>query len=66
MRSLLGDGNDKGTYSSRTIESNLGGGKLTQNAGNPSIQKTGDFELYVQCLTNIGENPFELTDQVTL
>ena len=43
MRSLLGDGNDKGTYSSRTIESNLGGGKLTQNAGNPSIQKNWGF-----------------------
>ncbi|WJZ81279.1 hypothetical protein VitviT2T_001128 [Vitis vinifera] len=66
MRSLLGDGNDKGTYSGRTIESNLGGGKLTQNAGNLSIQKIRDFEVYVQCLINVGENPFELTDQVTL
>ena len=43
MRSLLGDGNDKGTYSSRTIESNLGGGKLTQNARNLSIQRNWGF-----------------------
>ena len=48
MRSLLGDGNDKGTYSSRTIESNLGGGKLTQNAGNLSIQKNWGF--WILCL----------------
>ena len=29
-------------------------------------KKIGDFEFYVQCLINVGENPFELTDQVTL
>ena len=47
MRSLLSDGNDKDTYSSGTIESNLGGEKLTQNAGNLSVQKIGDFERFV-------------------
>ncbi|KAL6336094.1 hypothetical protein AAG906_010371 [Vitis piasezkii] len=35
----LGDGNDKGTYSSRTIESNLGGGKLTRIARQGRISK---------------------------
>lgn len=30
------------------------------------MQKSRNFELYVPCLTNVGENPFELTDQVTL
>ncbi|KAL6333346.1 hypothetical protein AAG906_028531 [Vitis piasezkii] len=33
---------------------------------NLSMQKIGNFELHVQCLTNVGENPFELTGQVTL
>ena len=30
------------------------------------MHKSRNFELYVRCLTNVGENPFELTDQVTL
>ena len=47
MRSLLSDGNDKGTYSSGAIESNLGCEKLTQNAGNLLVQKIGDFEPFV-------------------
>ena len=29
-------------------------------------KEIGDFEFYVPCLINVGENPFELTDQVTL
>ena len=33
---------------------------------NLSMQKIGNFELHVQCLTNVEENPFELTGQVTL
>ena len=66
MGSLLGDGNDKGTHSSRTIESNLGDGKLTQNAGNIAIQKSKNFELYLQSLTSVGENPSELMNQVIL
>nr|CAN72860.1 hypothetical protein VITISV_018140 [Vitis vinifera] len=31
-----------------------------------ALMKSRNFELYVPCLTNVGENPFELTDQVTL
>ena len=29
-------------------------------------KEIGDFEFYVPCLINVRENPFELTDQVTL
>ena len=53
-------------YSSGAAESSLDGEKITQNAGNITMQKSRNFELYVQCLTNVGENPFELMDQVTL
>ena len=59
-------GNNKGMYSSGAAESSLDGEKITQNAGNITMQKSRNFELYVQCLTNVGENPFELMDQVTL
>ncbi|RVW64161.1 Pentatricopeptide repeat-containing protein, chloroplastic [Vitis vinifera] len=37
-------------------ESNLDGEKLTQNAENLSMQKTGDFESSVQCLTTVEED----------
>ena len=30
------------------------------------MHKSRNFEIYVQCLTNAEENPFELTGQVTL
>ena len=53
-------------YSNEAAESSLDGEKMTQNVGNAAIQKNKNFELYVQCLTNVGENPFELTGQVTL
>lgn len=56
----------KGMYSNGAAESSLDGEKIIQNAGNIAIQKSKDFELYVQCLTSVGENPFELTNQVIL
>ena len=37
-------------------ESNLDGEKLTQNAENLPMQKTGDFESSVQCLTTVEED----------
>ncbi|KAJ9690993.1 hypothetical protein PVL29_013251 [Vitis rotundifolia] len=40
-------------------------GALNGNAGNITMQKSRDFEPYVQGLTNVGENPFELMGQVT-
>ena len=52
-------------YSNEAAESSLDGEKIIQNAGNITMKKSRNFELYVQCLTNVGENPFELTDQVT-
>ena len=52
-------------YSNKATESSLDGEKITQNAGNITMQKSKNFKPYVQCLTNVGENPFELTDQVT-
>ena len=47
MRSLLTNGNNKGTFSSGAIESNLGGEKLIQNVGKLSMRKIGDFEPFV-------------------
>ena len=58
-------GNSKDMYSNRATDSSLDGEKITQNAGNITMQKSKNFEPYVQCLTNVGESPFELTDQVT-
>ena len=35
--------------------------KITQNAGNITMQKSRNFKLHVQCLTKVGGgNPFEL------
>ena len=59
-------GNNKGMYSRGADESSLDDEKIAQNAGNIAIQKSKNFELYVQCLTNVGENLFKLMDQVTL
>ena len=53
-------------YSNRAAESSLDDEKIAQNAGNIIIQKSKNFELYVQYLTNVGENPSELTNQVIL
>ena len=53
-------------YSSGAAESSLDGEKITQNAGNIIMQKNRDFQPYVQFLTKVGENPFELMGQVTL
>ena len=59
-------GNRKGIYSNGAAESSLDGEKITYNVGNITMQKSKNFELYVQCLTNVGENLFKLMDQVTL
>ena len=56
----------KGMYSNGAAESSLVGKKIIQNAGNIAIQKSKNFELYVQCLTSVGENPSELMNQVIL
>ena len=53
-------------YSGGADESSLDDEKITQNAGNIAIQKSKNFELYVQCLTSVGENPYELMNQVIL
>ena len=53
-------------YSNRAAESSLDDEKIAQNAGNIIIQKSKNFELYVQCLTSVGENPSELMNQVIL
>ena len=59
-------GNSKGMYSREADESSLENEKIAQNAGNIAIQKSKNFELYVQCLTSVGENPSELMNQVIL
>ena len=53
-------------YSREADESSLEDEKIAQNAGNIAIQKSKNFELYVQCLTNVGENPSKLMNQVIL
>ena len=53
-------------YSNGAAESSLDGEKIIQNAGNIAIQKSKNFELYVQCSTSVGENPSELMNQVIL
>ena len=53
-------------YSRGADESSLDEEKIAQNAGNIAIQKSKNLELYVQCLTNVGENPSELMNQVIL
>ena len=59
-------GNNQGMYSREADESSLENEKIAQNAGNIAIQKRKNFELYVQCLTSVGENPSELMNQVIL